>query len=100
MTEAFIIRPWDFVVCVDDGIPHPPHPLRTRCHDRLEKGAIYLVTDVVWLRGERGLHLAGLDHRPTEGWRATRFRKYITQDEVVRLAKILSDLEYTDVASA
>jgi hypothetical protein len=34
-----------------------------------------LVVDVVWLFGEKGLHLQGLDHRPTDGWRASRFRK-------------------------
>lgn len=96
MSEAFVIRPCDFVVCVDDTIPHPPDPLQARCRDRLQKGAIYLVSDVIWFRGEQALHIAGLDHRPTEGWRASRFRKRMTQDEADRLAAILTKIRQSD----
>ena len=76
MTD-FVIRPGDTVVCVNDRLPDPPHPLQLACRDRVEEGATYQVSYVVWLYGEKGLHLAGKNHSPTDGWRAARFRKVL-----------------------
>jgi hypothetical protein len=73
--SAFIIRPGDLVVCVDANLPGNPHALVMQCKDRLRQGAHYRVSAVVWLYGEKGLHLEGKDHVPTDGWRACRFRK-------------------------
>ncbi len=75
MSEAFIIRAGDVVVCVDDLPPVPTHPLIKKVKYRVKRGTYYRVTAVVWLRGEKGVHLESMDHRPTEGWRACRFRK-------------------------
>lgn len=80
MYQDFIIRPLDFVRCVDASC-NSSHPLSARCRDRLEEGKIYRVSRVVWLHGEKGLHLEGKDHRPTEGWRVARFRKILSSEE-------------------
>ena len=77
MSELFVIRAGDVVVCVDDRQPNPLHPLHMKVKSRLKKGGCYRVTAVVWLYGEKGLHLQGMDHRPTDGWRAQRFRKVL-----------------------
>ena len=73
----FIIRTGDVVVCINDGPPRTSNSRTRQVKDRLQKGAHYRVTRVIWLYGEKGLHLAGLDHRPTDGWRAERFRKVL-----------------------
>lgn len=73
--SVFIIRPGDQVVCVDARRPDTVTALHMLCKDRLTKGSRYRVSAVIWLFGEKGLHLEGLDHRPTDGWRADRFRK-------------------------
>jgi hypothetical protein len=82
--SEFIIRPGDTVICIDDQLPEKPTALHAMVRDRLTEGAIYWVTDVVWLYGEKGLHLAGLDHRPTDGWRSCRFRKVLDSEDEVR----------------
>lgn len=73
--SEFIIRQGDVVLCVDASLPLVPHPLQAACKNRLKEGAEYHVSAVVWLFGEKGLHLVGLNHEPTDGWRAARFRK-------------------------
>ena len=75
--SAFIIRPGDEVVCVNAALPMPATVTHLFCKDRLREGARYRVTAVVWLYGEKGLHLEGKDHTPTDGWRASRFRKIL-----------------------
>jgi hypothetical protein len=70
-----VIRTGDKVICVDAHLGTSPHRLQLLCKDRLKLGSVYKVTDIVWLYGEKGLLLSGLDHRPTDGWRASRFRK-------------------------
>ena len=73
----FIIRPGDSVICIDAGPPRTFTMRHRLCKDRLEEGAVYSVNAVVWLRGEKGLHIGGKDHTPTDGWRACRFRKIL-----------------------
>ncbi len=73
--SLFIIRPSDLVVCIDAKRPEIVTAQHRLCKDRLEEGAVYRVTAVVWLYGEKGVHLEGKDHTPTDGWRACRFRK-------------------------
>lgn len=75
--SAFVIRPGDLVVCIDGRLPEPLKDLHRMCSDRVREGGHYRVTAVVWLYGEKGLHLEGKDHRPTDGWRACRFRKVL-----------------------
>ena len=75
MVDSIIIKAGDLVVCVDDGPPKPLKELHLRVKDRVKRGSVYRVTAVVWLYGEKGLHLHGVDHRPTDGWRVGRFRK-------------------------
>ena len=82
MSDSFIIRAGDTVICIDADNHFPDHSLCAQVKDRLTLGAIYQVTDVVWLYGEKGLHLENMDHRPTDGWRASRFRKVqLTRNE-------------------
>ena len=73
--STFIIRPDDLVVCIDAALPTPLNARVRACRDRLIEGEQYRVAAVVWLYGEKGLHLEGKDHTPTDGWRACRFRK-------------------------
>lgn len=75
MYDDPVIRPGDSVVCIDEALSYPPNLLQLQCKQRLTRGAVYRVYRVVWLYGEKGLWLEGLDHRPTDGWRASRFRK-------------------------
>ena len=75
MSDSFIIRTGDTVVCIDADNHFPDHYLCARVKDHLTLGATYQVTNVIWLYGEKGLHLENMDHRPTDGWRASRFRK-------------------------
>jgi hypothetical protein len=76
--SAFIIRPGDQVVCIDAELPMHVTARHQLCKDRLTEKAHYRVTAVVWLYGEKGLHLEGMDHTPTDGWRACRFRKILS----------------------
>ncbi len=76
--SAFIIRPGDQVVCIDAELPMHVTVRHQLCKDRLTEKAHYRVTAVVWLSGEKGLHLEGMDHTPTDGWRACRFRKILS----------------------
>ncbi len=78
--SAFIIHPGDQVVCVDAQLPLQITARHRLCKDRLKEGAHYRVTALVWLYGEKGLHLEGMDHTPTDGWRACRFRKVLESD--------------------
>lgn len=88
----FIIRQGDLVVCIDADLPAVPHPLQEACGDRLSKGEEYRVSAVVWLYGEKGLHIEGKDHRPTDGWRASRFRKI--RSEPARLSEQREELSH------
>ena len=95
VVSAFIVRPGDLVVCVDDRLPNGPCPLHQQVKDRVRAGEYYRVTAIIWLYGEKGLHLEGKDHAPTDGWRACRFRK-IDADNVdggVRVKTTLADIE-------
>lgn len=81
MMDAQIINAGDVVVCIDARAPVPIVPKQLVVLGRIKQRATYRVTRVVWLDGERGLHLLGVDHRPTEGWRANRFRKVLPADD-------------------
>jgi hypothetical protein len=81
MTDAMNIQAGDVVICIDDRRPRPMNIRHIKVRDRIKKGNLYRVTAVVWLFGEKGLHLLGVDHRPTDGWRAARFRKVLPCDD-------------------
>ena len=76
------INPGDVVVCIDADPPSPIVPKQAAVLGRIKTRATYRVAAVVWLDGVRGLHLVGIDHRPTEGWRANRFRKLLPASTV------------------
>jgi hypothetical protein len=69
------IKPGDLVICVNAAAPHPTCARQLAVVGRIKQGAVYRVSGTLWLHGEPGLQLKGIDHSPTEGWRAARFRK-------------------------
>lgn len=92
--SVFIIRAGDRVVCIDAGLPDNVTVRHRLCRDRLEEGAVYRVTTVVWLRGEKGLHIEGKDHTPTDGWRACRFRKLHGSDTTQTYLRTMRTVKY------
>ena len=75
------IKVGDTVVCIDAKAPIPIVRKQLMVIGRIRDQALYRVTAIVSLDGVLGLHLAGVDHRPTEGWRANRFRKVLPADD-------------------
>jgi hypothetical protein len=95
MSDSFIIKVGDAVVCVDSRMKIPTPWQSLQVQDRLVEGRVYVVSGIVWLYGEKGLHLLDMDHRPTDGYRATRFRKImpasIVSEQVSLDALLLND---------
>lgn len=80
MSDVRIIKAGDIVVCIDAAPPVPIEARQAKVIGRLKERATYRVETVVWINGARGLHLQDLDHKPTDGWRASRFRKVLPAD--------------------
>lgn len=80
MFDVRIISAGDIVVCIDSAPPVPCEARQAKVIGRLKQRAMYRVKAVVWINGARGLHLQNLDHKPTDGWRADRFRKILPAD--------------------
>lgn len=80
MLDVRIIKAGDIVVCIDSTPPVPIETRQAKVIGRLKERATYRVEAVVWINGSRGLHLQDLDHKPTDGWRASRFRKVLPAD--------------------
>ena len=80
MLDVRIIKAGDIVVCIDAAPPIPIEARQAKLIGRLKQRATYRVEAVVWISGARGLHLKDIDHKPTDGWRASRFRKVLPAD--------------------
>lgn len=75
MISNIAISIGDDVVCINDDLPSSVSRKHIHVMGRIKKGRVYRVVGIIWLYGEKGVHLEAIDHRPTDGWRASRFRK-------------------------
>ena len=75
MLSNIAIAVGDEVVCINDELPSSVSRKHIHVIGRIKRGGVYRVIAIIWLYGEKGVHLEGVDHRPTDGWRASRFRK-------------------------
>jgi hypothetical protein len=79
MSEPWKIERGDLVICISDATPFGACARRLAVAGRIKRGRVYRVA-AVFPNSEPGLHLVGVDHRPTDGWRASRFRKIEAAD--------------------
>jgi hypothetical protein len=88
MSAPWNIKIGDLVVCISDELPFAACARQRAAAGRIERGKIYRVAKVFPTSRGRGLHLVGVEHRPTDGWQAARFRKLQAADgEFISLIK-------------